>query len=414
MRYWLVLAVFVAATLAAEPPPPVAVDAEVSFTQREIRLILKHSPLEPPPPDPTNRVADDPAAARLGQFLFFDERLSGDSTRSCATCHEPQRAFTDGRQLAEGAGPNTRHTQGLYNVAYNRWFFWDGRADTLWGQVVHPIVGPNEMAGSRLGVYRGLLGDLQIRRAYESIFGPPPELQITDERVWAHLSKPQQAKVNRVLANLSKCIAAYERMLVSRSAPFDRFAEGIRENNEAKRQAISPSAQRGLKLFVGKGNCRLCHTGPNFSDGEFHNIGVPPLRHELTLDPGRLRGADLVLEDEFNSRGSFSDAPGGTQAQMLKFLVNGPQNLGAFKTPSLRNAALTSPYMHEGQFDSLERVVKFYSTLEGAIITGHHGERILEPLDLTDQEQSDLVAFLKTLTDVNIAPELLVKPDSPM
>lgn len=373
-----------------------AAEDAVPFSDAEVRRFLQHSPLPPPPANETNAYADDPRAAHLGQALFFDHRLSKDGTVACATCHEPEKSFTDGRALSRGIGEGRRHTPTLWNVAYNRWLFWDGRADSLWAQALQPMEDPVEMAGSREAIVAAVRSDDRLRAAYEAVFGPLPG---------AGAARPE---VSRAFANLGKALEAYERRLVSRRAPFDVFVEGWREDDAAKRSALSPSALRGLKLFVGRGNCRSCHTGPAFTDGEFHAVALP---RAGAADPGRLEGIDRVLRDEFGAGGAFSDRTDGPRAQHVKFLTRAPHALGQFKTPTLRNVARTAPYMHDGQLASLRDVLAHYSRLENAPPAGPHQETILQPLSLTPEETDDLLAFLDALTDTSLAPALLRPPD---
>lgn len=407
--------------------------AAPAFSETERARILQHSPLPDPPADPTNEVADHPLAARLGQFLFFEPRLSSRGDISCATCHDPSKHFTDGKPLGEGIRPGSRHTPALWNVAHQRWFFWDGRADTLWAQALGPIEHPDEMAGSRVSVARLIALDGELRRAYERVFpeerldptwaerlpaggrpvaGDPSDPQ---HRAWLGLSEADRDRVNRVFANVGKVIAAYERRLVSRSAPFDTFVEGLREGDSTKLSALSASAQRGLKLFIGRGDCRLCHTGPVFSDGEFHSARVAPRDGAAPRDAGRYDGIELAQRSEFSSAGPYSDDPDGPAAAMLRHLKRKGDDWGRFKTPSLRNVAVTAPYMHQGQFATLDDVLRHYSKFENALPPDHHRrETVLMPLNFSEQEAADLKAFLESLTDVSIEAKLLRRPASPL
>lgn len=409
--------------------PAQSADAgHVRFTEQEQRRVLQHSPLPPPPPDPTNAVADNPAAARLGQRLFFDPRLSSNGRISCATCHQPQRHFADGKPLAEGLSRVERHTPALWNVAYNRWYFWDGRADTLWSQALQPIERPDEMGGSRTDVARLIAADRELRAAYEQVFGPIGELddprrfppgarphldgaRRPEHAAWESMNPEDRERVERVFVSAGKAIAAYQRRLLSRRSAFDVFVEGLRSGDAEKLSALSASAQRGLRLFVGRGNCRLCHSGPNFTDGEFHSVRVPPLEGGLPRDPGRYRGIEKVLADPFNAAGRYSDRGEGPAAEKLRHLARKPDDWGRFKTPSLRNVALTPPYMHQGQFATLDEVLDHYSTFSRALPAGHHQqETILVALNLTPEEKADLKAFLESLTDVDVDDELLRAP----
>lgn len=401
-------------------------DITPPLSSEERAAALRLSPLPALPANPTNRYADDPAAAAFGRTLFFEQRLSGDQTRSCASCHEPARAFADGRPLPDAPQAHDRNTPTLLNVAHHRWFFSDGSADTLWAQALRPMESGRELASNRARISRLILTDAELRAAYERVFGPPPRITALDAlpaggvfdarpaalagetaapenaelyRAWDAISSDDQSGVSRVFANVGKALEAYQRRLMTGPAPFDEFIAGLRENDIGRLRAISPSAVRGLKLFLGRANCTLCHSGPLFSDREFHNIGVPDRDTRQVNDPGRFAGIELVQRDPFNGLGAFSDAPDSAFNDKLRFLAQPPHAAGAFKTPSLRNVALTAPYMRQGQFKSLEEVVEFYSTLEGAAAAGHgHRETILQPLNLTAGEKADLVAFLRTLT----------------
>ncbi|MCG3129201.1 MAG: Cytochrome c551 peroxidase [Phycisphaerae bacterium] len=421
-----------AALLAATPGPAAAqTRPDAEWSEQELRRIFQFSPLPEPPPDPTNRVYDDTAAARLGQFLFYDERLSGNGKISCATCHDPERAFTDGRSVFVGVAEGTRNTPGLLNVAQQRWFFWDGRADTLWAQALQPIENPIEMDGARVAIVRLLLSDASLRAAYERVFGGiPVALASADlppaarpaaapagdarQRAWAALSSPRQEAINRVFTNVGKAIAAYERRLVGGHSPFDRYVKALRDNDAAGLDALSAEARRGLRIFIGEGNCRMCHHGPNFSDGEFHSVQVPPRGGGPPSDPGRYDGAARVVADEFNALGRYSDAPDGPAAEKLRRLRNTPENWGLFKTPSLRNVARTAPYMHQGQFAALDDVLDHYSNIDRAPVFGHHKrETVLQPLRLSEADHKALRAFLESLSDEAPDAALTTRPAEP-
>jgi len=365
--------------------------------------ILQHSPLPAPQADPTNRVADDPDAMRLGWALFYDTRFSKDGSVSCATCHDPSKAFSDGRTISRGMSDGNRNTPSLYNVAQQRWLFWDGRADSTWAQALQPMEMAHEMSGSRASIVATIAGDEILKTNYERVFG-------------AIALEPGEA-LDRIYANLGKSIAAFERKLVSNNSEFDRYVRALREQgvtaapsakrdpsaNDALANSDYPlAARRGLALFVGRANCRLCHSGPLFSDGEFHDIGVPNPLDALRPDPMRRRGLDLLAQDPFRASGIFSDAPDGEKARELSRLVVSSESYGQVRTPSLRNVARTAPYMHAGQLATLSDVMHFYSTRAGARASGHHQETILKPLHLSDDEVADLIAFLETLTDESL------------
>ncbi len=377
-----------------------------TLSEEEWQAARELSPAPAAADDPTNSVADDPNAASLGQRLFFDTRLSADGSVSCATCHDPAEGFADGRVLAEGLGTTGRHAPTVLGSAANRWFFWDGRADSAWAQALGPLENPVEHGTSRLAVAHVVHEDAALRDAYEALFGALPDLADearfppsgrpvaddpghSDAVAWAAMTAEDQAAVDRVFANIGKVIAAYERRLMTGESAFDRWVGG----DEA---ALSADAVRGLQLFVGVGLCTLCHSGPGLTDREFHNLALPA-RDWTPDDPdyGRYAGIVRVQADPFNGAGAYSDDPEAGAARVA-YLALGEEQVGQFKTPSLRDVARTPPYMHGGHFETLEDVVRFYSALDEEGGEGHR-EHILQPLELTDGEVAELVAFLESL-----------------
>lgn len=381
------------------------------FTEREWAIIQRLSPLTAtPPPNPTNRFADNPGAARIGQMFFFDERFSRDGTVSCATCHSPFHGFADVEATSLGAGRGTRNAPTLLNVAFNQWQFWDGRADSLWSQALIALEGEKEQAGTRLQ-YAHLIKRI-YQNDYEAIFGPLPNLENTTrfpfngkpgDIAFDSMSENDKITINTIFANIGKAIEAYERLLISQNAPFDEYVAG-------DMNAIGIGAKRGLKLFIGKGVCILCHDTPNFTDNEFHNLGVP--QGKLPTDTGRFDGIKALLKNPFNGGGIYSDAP-DTPQRILNFLEPTLQLKGQFKTPTLRNVEITPPYFHTGEFPTLESIIAFNNA--GGVSTGFEGirEGTLEPLELSQQEAQDLVDFLLTLTGELPPVHLLRKPNLP-
>ena len=400
------------------------------YTTDEIAAIYRHSPLGPPPPDPTNRVADRAPAARFGQALFYSTQLSVNNEISCATCHQPDRAFTDGKALAQALGPGTRNTPTLLDAAYQHWFFWDGRADSMWSQSLQVLENPKEFGSDRLHVAHAVYASKTLRRQYEEVFGAMPPLgnaarfpaharpgadsNSAQDVAWRSMSEADRDAVNRVFSNAGKALQAYERKLVSRGSPFDVYVAGLRENNPAKLAVLSPSARRGLKLFVGAARCELCHAGPAFSDGEFHNIGLP-VPPGQAADAGRMDGIRQLIADPFNGTGRYSDRPKGTAADKLAYLPPSASELGKFRTPTLRNVALTAPYGHDGRFATLREVVQFYADGEpaagGQTIGVREATLKLVPR-LTPEQVSDLVSFLEALSGAPL-PAALVAPSAP-
>jgi cytochrome c peroxidase len=402
------------------------------YTTEELSAIARHvAPPIAPPGDPTNRFADDPWAAALGESLFFDTRFSANGKFSCASCHQPARGFTDGRTVAKALAVGTRNTPTLLNAAYNHWFFWDGRADSMWAQVLQVIENPREFGGDRLAVAHTIYDDDALRRAYERLFGKLPDLsdsqrfpaharpdaptQSATARGWSGMSAADRDACNRIFSNVGKAIAAYERRLVSYDSPFDRYARALRSGDGSGQSLLSPAAKRGLKLFVDRGQCELCHSGPNFTDGQFHNVGLPVLAGTVP-DLGREQGIRELKANPFNAAGRYSDQPQGPNAKRLEFLPAPTAMRGAFKTPTLRNVARTAPYLHDGRFSTLQQVVQFYAdgkaASRGKLVGEREGTLNLIP-HFTPAEVTDLVAFLKTLDSAPPSPALTRPPAQP-
>ncbi|MBM3841269.1 MAG: cytochrome-c peroxidase [Verrucomicrobia bacterium] len=396
----------------------------IEFTAAEAAQILKLTPLPDLPHDPRNRHSSDARAVALGRQLFYDPRLSANGSISCATCHDPSRHWTDGKRVAEGLGRVARNTPTLWNVAYNRWQFWDGRRDTLWAQSVAPIENVNEMGSNRLRIYWRVAEEPGMRRAYEDLFGSLPALDSGKEtrdarpvaedprhpmhRAWLALTDADRDRVNRCMSNLGKAVEAFERTMITPEAAFDRFGAGLRRRDQSAMDSMAPAALRGLRLFIGRGQCVLCHSGPNFTDREFHNIGLD--RGAGELDTGRFRGIEAVKADEFNGNGVYSDDLSLTANIALHYVAQQPNNLGEFKTPTLRNVARTAPYMHDGRFADLRAVLSFYSRLDQQPAIGHR-EESLRPLNLSARDMDDLIAFLESLA--NELPGTQFRPPGP-
>jgi len=406
----------------------VRADDRVLYTSAELTAIYGHSPLGNPPPDPTNAVAGSWAAARLGRMLFFNPRLSGDGRVACSTCHQPAHAFTDGRRVAVALGTGTYNTPTLLNEAFGIWFFWDGRADSLWSQALQPLENPREAGADRLHVLHVVRDDPALRDAYESVFGALPPLENAARfpphalpgaahntawnAAWSGMVQADRDLINRVWSNLGKAIEAYERRLVRGNSAFDQYVAGLKAGDATAQAGISAEAKRGLRLFVGTARCELCHAGPLFTDGQFHNLGLPLLPGEAA-DTGRDAGIRQVRKDPFNRAGAFSDAPVGEALDNLRYLPEPHSMLGAFKTPSLRNIALTGPYMHDGRFATLEQVLDFYAQGRAAsrgraIGTREKTADLIPRLD--ENQQRDLLAFLQTLTSPPLQLELTSPP----
>jgi cytochrome c peroxidase len=381
-----------------------------SAQDRAVLASLEVDRLAPPAAIPGIAPAQALHAAQLGKRLFADPRLSRDGSVSCASCHDPGRGFQDGRELGHGLGIGARRTMPVAGAGTQAFLMWDGRKDSLWSQALGPLENPREHGGTRLA-YVHVLHD-HYQAAYEQVFGPLPDLaglparagpagDPAERAAWQQLPKARQQAVSQAFANLGKAIAAYEDTVRFAPAPIDRFIATLGRDPDAAAPLLPASAQRGLRIFLHEGRCVTCHGGPLFSDGQFHNTGVPP-RLAVPPDPGRAAGIAQLTADEFNCLGPYSGVP-AAQCDELRFLaVADPHALGAFKTPSLRNAALRPPYMHAGQLASLDAVVRHYARAPAAAV----GTTELKPVTLSDEQVKDVVAFLGTLSGplVEVAP----------
>ncbi|MFT4593455.1 MAG: cytochrome c peroxidase [Phycisphaerales bacterium] len=359
-----------------------------TFSEKEWDVVQSLSPAIVEK-DTTNKYEHNENAALLGQALFFDTRFSSNKQVSCATCHTPEKYFTDGRAVAEGIQQTTRNTPTVLNAAHQRWFFWDGRADTLWGQPIQTMEHPDEMNMSREEVVTLIEEDKKLTAVWKSAF-----------------NETEPNDINSKSANVAKALAAYITKLEATNAPFDAFVLG-------DKNAISISAQRGLKYFITDGGCLRCHFGPWFTDGAFHSVGVGPLDGGPLRDSGRAGAIEQLQKNEFTAGSPHSDNPESMRAVISKHIAKRREDWGAFRTPSLRNVEKTAPYMHAGQLSTLEDVLDHYSTLEHFVSADHHRETILEPLHLTPIERDDLQSFLKSLTAPLPKPALLSAPVLP-
>jgi cytochrome c peroxidase len=403
---------------------------------------LSPDALPAPPPDPTNRFADSPAAAMFGQKLFYDPSFSGPlldtdndgrpqtlgmvgqaSRVACAGCHIATSAFSDTRsfqrQVSLGAGWGRRRAPSLLDVGQAKLVMWDGRRDTLYDQIFGPLETVVEMNSSRLYVAEQMYQ--KYRADYEAFFGPMPPLgdasqfpQLSaaltgcqpknpsdpqpacdgtrhgmpgDHAEFDGLTPGNQTAVTAVVVNAGKAIGAFERLLACGPSPFDAWMHG-------SGSAISRAAQRGAAVFVGKGRCVTCHSGPFMSDQRFHNVGLVPAVVQQAFvdsnDHGAAAGVAAALADPLNSLGAFSDGRDGRLPASVT-----PAMQGAFRTPILRCVSRRPTFMHTGQIGTLAGVVAFFNT--GGAPSGYPGSSEIQPLGLDTLEQSELVAFLEAL-----------------
>ena len=346
------------------------------FSREEIAKILLHGPWPPPPGrDPSNRVSGKREAIAFGEKLFFEPRLSGTGSVLCATCHVPFRAFQDGRPRGFGLEEVDRNTPSVINTRFYRWYGWDGGHDSLWSQSVRPLLDPREMNAS----------PAHVAAVVKKIFSAEYE---------AAFARPVPGEDETVLVDAGKALAAFQETLVSGRTAFDEFRDALATNTETNYPAAS---QRGLKIFVGKGNCTACHFGPHFTNGEFADTGVPFFAGRGRVDSGRHEGIKRLKADPHNLLGRFNDDRARATAIGTRHVELQHRNFGEWRVPGLRNVALTAPYMHNGSLATLRDVVKHYSELNEERLHAD-GERVLKALRLTEAEIDDLVVFLQSLS----------------
>jgi cytochrome c peroxidase len=289
------------------------------------------------------------AKVKLGEQLYFDGRLSQNGAISCAFCHTPGLGFADPKQVSVGVGGKQggRNSPTVYNTAFNPVQFWDGRAGSLEEQAIGPIVNPVEMAESYENVVKKLSQIKGYVTQFQLAFGTGISMQ-----------------------GIAEAIAAYERTIISTNSAFDQYVLG-------DKTAMNEEAQRGMALFKGKARCILCHNDSNFTDNQFHNLGVPqvgPMKEDL----GRY------------------------------YVTRRTEDKGAFKTPTLRSIVETAPYMHDGAFKTLEEVVDFFDQGGGK---NSNLSPLMKPLGLTAEEKTDLITFLKALKGEEIPFEFPTLPE---
>jgi cytochrome c peroxidase len=379
------------------PPQPEAALVDDRFTRDEWEMIQAMRAPGAPPPDPSNRVADDPRAARLGETLFNDTGFSSNNRVACASCHGASTLFTDGRPRAVGVGEGARNTPTTLLAPYARWLLWDGRVDTLWAQALGPIENPSEMRFTRLAAVRRLADRYAME--YAALFGPLPDLSdatrfpaaaMPGDASWEAMTPVDREAVNRAYVNLGKSLAAYERTLRFPTTAFDRYVAG-------DVSALTASQRDGLRFFFVNG-CAQCHFGPTLSNDSFHNIGMPTGRADGVPDRGRADAIAGLMALPFRSDGPFSDDR--TAGAHLGRVASHPMQVGQFHTPSLRGIGRTGPWGHGGNFATLNDVVLHYAgglTLEP--LAGTAGPRDMHLLwfHISDNVLTPMVDLLNAL-----------------
>ncbi len=352
------------------------------WTDADIAILKSMSidSLAPLPDDPTNAVADNVLAAELGHALFFDARFSINGSISCSTCHQPIRNFTDGLPKGQAIGTSKRNTPSIVGTAYSPWLYWDGRRDSQWSQALSPLEDANEHGSNRRHIVELVLADPNYKKIYGELFGELPN-ELSDETIDAAFS------------NIGKAFAAYERLLLPGRSQFDDYVIAVIDGDAAAQSSLFNDDETvGLQLFIGEANCTQCHNGPLLTNNEFHNTGVISFPGELP-DKGRVIGVREVAADAFNCDGSYSD-DASRSCPELEYVRTGPELIGAFRTPSLRNLENTAPFMHKGQVSTLFEALEHYNEAPLAMI-GHNEAK---PLGLRDSDLRQLEAFLFTLS----------------
>ena len=457
--------------------------AGCDWTDEEWTRVKALSPLPDPPADGSNKYNDNPAAIALGQQFYFDPRFSGNATLvdtignpvpyaraaqgqpinvACATCHDPKRAGADftsaPNTVSIGAGWYDVNGQQTVNAAQYPLLYWNGRSDSLWSQAAAVSESGVSMNGTRLNTFwmiNNYYRDDYTNVFADSLYQLPASPTTTQYPVTGKpdadgffsklATDDDRDLVTGVFVNWAKAIGAYERTLISRDSAFDQWVK-----DGPGSTWISPQAKRGARLFVGKASCIDCHNTPLFSDGKFHDIGVPQVGSHVptvadcpsfskTCDctPGAEKGNCLpsgawgglkklhaagtapasggINYNDLRRNSKWSDLPDNEKPDYPDPTDDSLK--GAWRTPSLRDVALTPPYMHDGYYRTLEDVLWHYNNGGAASGSGQFDktpERAVQikPLALTEDEVSDLVEFLKTLTGAPLATDQVVRPDA--
>ena len=379
-----------------------------TWTETEIQNIQKFSIKSlQSPVDSSNKYLNKLKAINFGKTLFNDVRLSSNGKVSCSSCHLEKYAFTDNKKLAIGLRQGFRNTSTLLNVGQHHWFFADGAKDSLWAQALSSIENPAEQNFTRMEMVHLISSNKNYRKQYQQLFGEHlpdqlptqsqldllpakagPNTELKGLIAWKKLSKVQRSNTNTVFTNIGKSIAAFVSTIKSKATRFDHFADGLEANK--KSVDLTASEQRGLRLFLSQeSGCANCHSGPLFSNKTFHDIG--------TGIPGKDNGRSEVIEslvrDEFNCLSKYSDAEPEQCIELNYINRNKHQLNGTYKTSTLRGIKSTAPYMHDGRFDNLSKVIKHYVSTS----QGKPKKTDLAPINLTEKQQADLVNFLLTL-----------------
>jgi len=366
-------------------------DQEVSDLRSRIRA--EFGVKLPPLPVPENN-PQEPERIRLGEALFFDPNLSSCGDIACASCHIPERGLSDGEKVSDGCGGATgrRNSNTVYQNAFLSHLFWDGRVQSLEQQALGPVVDPAEMANSWDNVIKYLktgVHPVSQKKFPESV-----------EFYKSYFARVFEGEITT--SNVAKAIAAFERTATSFDSPYDKWVQG----DDA---ALTEQQKKGAVIFFGRGECSECHTPPNFTDSDFHNIGVPNAGFEKK---------EMFPHNSTICNGIEADVDPGRAE--INFLHTSCSDLGKFKTPTLRNVTLSGPYMHNGVFPALEDVLHHYEMLARGIITPMVGglDEDVVKAQLGDgggkrDDIRNVTEFLKALTGTQLSsPKRGIAPPS--
>lgn len=367
------------------------------------------------PASPTNAMANDPSAASLGRLLFFDKGFSSEGTVGCVSCHDPSRGFSDPKAKSVGVRGQLgdRHSMPITDAVMHPYLLWDGKADSAWSQPLKALENPKEMDFTRAEVAHRM--STVYKAEYETVFGPLPDLTEVPARAkpgdpsWTSLSEAQRDAVQRVFANFGKAIEAYERKVLCVDTRFDRWQRG-----EAQ---LTNAELAGAATFQ-RQRCTGCHSGPSFSDGEFHDIGIP------STDRGRAAGAPSLATDLFNGAGAYSDDPAAGRLKLASVAAETAQE-GAFRTASLRGVGQRTFFGHASHQQSLRGFILDIYRGRGGGGGGRGGrggggggatvgtlDPKLQGVNVDGGDVDDLVAFLRTLDCPDLPAELLAPAGS--
>lgn len=415
-------------------------DPNDGFTAAEWATLKTLSPQgAKPPADPTNKYADNAAAARLGQMLYHETSYSGPLTIgsngtngglgavgeagkvACVSCHSgsgSEDSRSKPNNVSLGTAYGTRNALSVFESSYQTWTNWGGRFDSQWSLPLAVAENASIMKSTRLEVVHMIR--TKYKAEYEAAFpaldaglsdtarfplvGKPKANAADPDGPWEGMTAADKTVVNTVYSHFGKAIAAYIRLLVTKDAPFDRYVAG-------DRSALDEAQKRGLRTFLGKG-CVTCHSGPGFTDGKFHAIGVGQTGPNVpATDNGRFQDVPALLASAFNTNGAYSD---DVNTGKLTGLVQEASQTGQFRTPTLRGVARSAPYMHSGQLATLADVMAYYD--KGGNDTGDAGivkDPLMKPLGLQGTAAADLARFLEGLSGGPIAPALLQDTHKP-